>query len=114
MLEKANHGSRYTCFKCGTKFYDLARPIPTCPECEADQSLAPTEDDRTRMLLGRGGSTRKYTEEEEEVEGGEGGEEDEDLDMGVGGFDEDEDEDGDLMEEDDEMMEEGGAGEEED
>ncbi|MFW5879091.1 MAG: FYDLN acid domain-containing protein [Myxococcota bacterium] len=30
-------GTRYTCFACGTKFYDLHRPVPTCPKCEADQ-----------------------------------------------------------------------------
>jgi uncharacterized protein (TIGR02300 family) len=35
-------GTKYTCFKCGTKFYDLKRPVPTCPKCGADQREAPS------------------------------------------------------------------------
>jgi uncharacterized protein (TIGR02300 family) len=35
-------GTKYTCFKCGTKFYDLKRPVPACPKCGADQREAPT------------------------------------------------------------------------
>ena len=34
-------GVKYTCFKCGTKFYDLKRPIPLCPKCGADQRDSP-------------------------------------------------------------------------
>jgi uncharacterized protein (TIGR02300 family) len=34
-------GTKYTCFKCGTKFYDLKKPVPTCPKCGADQREAP-------------------------------------------------------------------------
>ena len=29
-------GNKYVCFKCGTKFYDLRKPIPTCPKCGTD------------------------------------------------------------------------------
>ena len=35
-------GTKYTCFKCGTKFYDLKRPVPVCPKCGTDQREAPT------------------------------------------------------------------------
>jgi uncharacterized protein (TIGR02300 family) len=35
-------GTKYVCFKCGTKFYDLKKPVPTCPKCGADQREAPT------------------------------------------------------------------------
>jgi uncharacterized protein (TIGR02300 family) len=35
-------GSKYTCFKCGVKFYDLKRPDPLCPKCGADQRESPT------------------------------------------------------------------------
>jgi uncharacterized protein (TIGR02300 family) len=34
-------GTKYTCFKCGTKFYDLKKPVPTCPKCGADQREIP-------------------------------------------------------------------------
>lgn len=31
-------GTRYKCFKCETKFYDLGRPLPLCPSCGEDQN----------------------------------------------------------------------------
>src|SRR5207237_8543501 len=34
-------GTKYICYKCGTKFYDLKKPAPTCPKCGADQRDAP-------------------------------------------------------------------------
>lgn len=34
-------GTKYNCFKCQTKFYDLKKPVPTCPKCGADQRDAP-------------------------------------------------------------------------
>ena len=34
-------GTKYICYKCGTKFYDLKKPVPTCPKCGADQREAP-------------------------------------------------------------------------
>ncbi len=30
-------GTRYKCFECETKFYDLNRPQPLCPSCGKDQ-----------------------------------------------------------------------------
>ncbi len=30
-------GTKHTCFKCGTRFYDLKKPEPLCPKCGADQ-----------------------------------------------------------------------------
>src|SRR5690606_34191853 len=64
---KARLGTRYTCFQCGTKFYDLNRE-PMCPECQADQGQAPVRD--LKALLGTGKSrkrARTYEDEEEEV-----------------------------------------------
>lgn len=57
MLDKARLGIRYSCFECGTKFYDLNREVPTCPECSADQREAPQRD--IRSLLGKGGGRRR-------------------------------------------------------
>jgi uncharacterized protein (TIGR02300 family) len=31
-------GTKYKCFKCETKFYDLGRPLPICPICGEDQN----------------------------------------------------------------------------
>jgi len=37
-------GSKYDCFNCGTKFYDLGKPEPVCPKCGANQKDAVTSD----------------------------------------------------------------------
>ncbi len=34
-------GTKHTCFKCQTKFYDLKKPEPICPKCGADQRQSP-------------------------------------------------------------------------
>jgi uncharacterized protein (TIGR02300 family) len=41
-------GTRYKCYKCGTKFYDLGRPQPICPSCGEDQN-----NEETKRLLKR-------------------------------------------------------------
>jgi uncharacterized protein (TIGR02300 family) len=33
-------GTKHTCIKCGTKFYDMKKPEPICPKCGADQRQA--------------------------------------------------------------------------
>jgi uncharacterized protein (TIGR02300 family) len=33
-------GTKHSCFKCGTKFYDMRKPEPICPKCGADQRQA--------------------------------------------------------------------------
>ena len=78
MLDKAKLGARYTCYECGTKFYDMNRPKATCPECSADQVDAPVRDIRS-LLSGDG---RKIPKPEPEpapaqVEAAEGEEEEE-------------------------------------
>jgi hypothetical protein len=39
-VAKLEWGSRYVCFSCGCKFYDLNRPEPLCPRCDSDQREA--------------------------------------------------------------------------
>ena len=34
-------GVKHTCWKCGTKFYDLKKPDPACPKCGSDPRAAP-------------------------------------------------------------------------
>ncbi len=45
-------GTKYLCFKCGTKFYDLRKAAPVCPKCGADQrespALKPAPERRSR------------------------------------------------------------------
>ena len=34
-------GTKYICFKCTTKFYDMKKPDPVCPKCGSDQRESP-------------------------------------------------------------------------
>ncbi len=34
-------GTKFTCFRCQLKFYDLGRPTPICPKCGANQQERP-------------------------------------------------------------------------
>lgn len=50
-------GKKYTCYSCHTKFYDLGKPVPTCPKCGADQRdadeapAAPASRSRARVAV---------------------------------------------------------------
>jgi uncharacterized protein (TIGR02300 family) len=33
-------GTKFECYNCGTKFYDLGKPEALCPKCGADQRNA--------------------------------------------------------------------------
>ncbi|HEX9944994.1 MAG TPA: FYDLN acid domain-containing protein [Thermoanaerobaculia bacterium] len=37
-------GSKYECYNCGTKFYDLGKSEPLCPKCGANQKDAATSE----------------------------------------------------------------------
>lgn len=34
-------GKKFTCWKCGAKFYDLNKPGPKCPKCASDPADDP-------------------------------------------------------------------------
>jgi hypothetical protein len=34
-------GTKYTCWSCATKFYDLNKPDPKCPKCGSDPAAQP-------------------------------------------------------------------------
>jgi DNA-directed RNA polymerase subunit RPC12/RpoP len=50
MQDKALLGKRYTCFKCGAKFYDLNKPEPVCVKCGTDQREDPSPDPRVAVM----------------------------------------------------------------
>ena len=64
-------GAKYTCFKCGAKFYDLKKPEPLCPKCGADQRESPAlrapekgERRRVRAVVEEPAIEEESTEEE--------------------------------------------------
>jgi hypothetical protein len=84
-------GKKYTCYSCHTKFYDLGKPVPLCPKCNADQRDA---EETPIITTGRG---RRVVEEPIEddnefpdAETPQGETEEDDL---VGGADREEDAD---------------------
>ena len=38
-------GSKFECFNCGAKFYDLAKSEPICPQCSTNQKDAKDDAD---------------------------------------------------------------------
>lgn len=36
-MSKTKLGTKYDCYSCGTKFYDLGKAQAICPNCGADQ-----------------------------------------------------------------------------
>jgi uncharacterized protein (TIGR02300 family) len=56
MLSLEDLGTRYKCYKCGTKFYDLSRPEPLCPSCGVNQN-----DDEAKRSHKRKRSRRSYS-----------------------------------------------------
>jgi len=63
-------GTKYICFKCGTKFYDLKKPDPVCPKCGVDQRDSPTLKSPTESKRGRPAPVPKVVEpvEADEIE----------------------------------------------
>lgn len=103
MLDKARYGTRHVCFQCGTKFYDLNRPTPTCPECSADQREAPVRD--VKQLLSSKGSRKDSRDSDmDDLD-------DEDLDEDLGGEEDGDDDDDELGLLGDDDDDEGGGGE---
>ena len=58
-------GKKYTCYSCHTKFYDLGKPEPLCPKCNANQRDA---DEAPVYTAPRGRAARVVEEPPEEEE----------------------------------------------
>ncbi|MFQ5892830.1 MAG: FYDLN acid domain-containing protein [Nitrospinota bacterium] len=63
-MVKPEWGSRYTCFSCGCKFYDLNRPEPLCPRCGVDQREATAETRPTRQSRATISTAKEETEQD--------------------------------------------------
>jgi len=46
-------GTKFECFRCSTKFYDLGKSEPLCPKCGADQREAAKSDSGTATQAAR-------------------------------------------------------------
>ncbi len=61
---KERLGTKWTCYSCGIKFYDLKKPEPTCPKCQADQRESPAPEKkptRAKRATKKKKTTRKKT-----------------------------------------------------
>jgi hypothetical protein len=65
-LDKASLGTRFSCFQCGSKFYDLNKPDPLCPTCGADQRDDPSPDPREEVMARFAKSRRRKKKKKEE------------------------------------------------
>lgn len=90
-----NLGTKYVCFSCQTKFYDLGRDVALCPKCGADQKDAegsPAPVSKSRRAV-------ETVDEEADVEEAPDRVDDDDVDLdddsgeGDDGDDDDDDED---------------------
>ena len=78
-------GVKHTCWKCGTKFYDLKKPHVVCPKCGANPRDAPV------VKPAPAADRRRPAKEEalEETETSEDGELEEEIEDEDGAADED-------------------------
>jgi len=58
-------GKKYTCYSCHTKFYDLGKPVPLCPKCNADQRDADEAPVYTAPRRGAKAMVEEPAEDEE-------------------------------------------------
>ncbi len=68
-------GRKYTCYSCHTKFYDLGKPVPLCPKCNADQRDADEAPvytaPRSRRVVEEPAEEEEFTPAAEPAEGDE-------------------------------------------
>ncbi|MBU8900672.1 TIGR02300 family protein [Corallococcus sp. H22C18031201] len=79
-------GTKFVCFKCSTKFYDMKKPDPVCPKCGADQRESPALKPAPEGRRSRLSAAPKVIEPVEPEEPAASEDEEEDLES----FDDDE------------------------
>ncbi len=70
-------GTKYVCYKCQTKFYDMKKPDPLCPKCGADQRESPALKPQPEGRRGRLAAAPKVIEPIEPEEPSSSGDEEE-------------------------------------
>jgi uncharacterized protein (TIGR02300 family) len=100
-------GTKYDCYNCGTKFYDLGKPDPVCPKCGANQKDALSSESQA---AGQSSRRRRKTEaakaidlEEEEAPIEAADISDDEMiepDLGEAGLDDEDEEEEDVDDED--------------
>jgi uncharacterized protein (TIGR02300 family) len=55
-------GTKFVCFKCSTKFYDMKKPEPVCPKCGSDQRESPALKPQPEGRRGRLAAVPKVVE----------------------------------------------------
>jgi len=67
---KKDYGTKFECYNCGAKFYDMGKPQAICPLCDADQAKRPKKAAKKAFRAVE--IEDKIMEEEEKIEVGEG------------------------------------------
>jgi len=47
-------GTKYVCYKCGTKSTNLKKPVPACPKCGAEPTRGTSREGHFRPRRARG------------------------------------------------------------
>ncbi len=72
-------GTKYVCYRCGTKFYDMKKPDPLCPKCGANQRESPANRPASEGRRARVAAVPKVIEPVVEPEQPEALEEEEEI-----------------------------------
>ena len=64
-------GNKHSCWKCGTKFYDLKKAAPICPKCGADARESPAVRQPAAERKGRAPPPKEPAAQETDLEEGE-------------------------------------------
>lgn len=67
-MVKPEWGTRYVCYKCGVRFYDLNKPEPICPKCTANQNKATANKAGSSSARGRARAVMAVESDSEDVE----------------------------------------------
>ena len=78
--DRTRLGTKWNCFGCGARFYDLGREPAICPKCRADQAQRPLETERApsppRAPVGRAAGEKIHYDEPSAATERSGGDED--------------------------------------
>ncbi|MBF0275236.1 MAG: FYDLN acid domain-containing protein [Nitrospinae bacterium] len=70
MIIQSKYGTKFICFQCECKFYDLGRPEAICPQCKANQKDRPKdyEEEDDSGIINQRDDELAPLEDEKEIE----------------------------------------------